>query len=546
MKMSEHTNILINELIYKSLEGEISEDENRILNDFVSKSENVAYYYKSLHLHTALKNRADILTKNRMEGAGYLGLQELAFYEKIAPVVELAENNPLPELTQKVVYPQREKRKLSKFSIFMLLNTAAIILFFLFLRFAPLKSGIEVATLTDSINAKWADVGIPMQDGIRLYNDKTPLMLKEGLVELKFDNNARITIEGPAEFQILDSDMIKLNYGQLYSQVPAEAYGFQICTKHSKIIDLGTEFGIKEGLDSDTEVHVLKGRVNLISNVLSKKINVNLSAGSARKLDAATGELKEIQCEDKLFARQIESKTNTIWRGQKTLDLADIIGGGNGLGTGQIDIGINPVNGTLSSERPGSRESANDYHPVSSSPYIDGIFVPNGRTQQIVSSEGHLFRECPVTSGLCCENILNVVKILDSEDMKISDSPSPCVWLHANMGITFDLQAIRDVFRGVNIVRFQSKFGIRKWAARPNASNADFWVLVDGELRYQKKQVRIGELYSVDIELSETDHFLTLVETDGGDSESRILNGVVLSAIDSDWGMFVNPVLVLE
>ena len=33
----------------------------------------------------------------------------------------------------------------------------------LFLRFAPSKVGIEVATLTDSINAKWVDVAGPME-----------------------------------------------------------------------------------------------------------------------------------------------------------------------------------------------------------------------------------------------------------------------------------------------------------------------------------------------------------------------------------------------
>ena len=35
----------------------------------------------------------------------------------------------------------------------------------------------------------------------------------------------------------------------------------------------------------------------------------------------------------------------------------------------------------------------------------------------------------------------------------------------------------------------------------------------------QEKQVKIDELYSVDIELSDKDCFLTLIETDGGDPE---------------------------
>ena len=114
------------------------------------------------------------------------------------------------------------------------------------------------------------------------------------------------------------------------------------------------------------------------------------------------------------------------------------------------------------------------------------------------------------------------------------------------MGITFDLQAMRRLLPGANISRFQSKFGIRKWAIHPTASNADFWVLVDGKIRCEKRQVKIDELNFVDIELSEQDRFLTLIETDGGDPEGRILDGLVLSPNDSDWGIFVDPTLVLK
>ena len=118
--------------------------------------------------------------------------------------------------------------------------------------------------------------------------------------------------------------------------------------------------------------------------------------------------------------------------------------------------------------------------------------------------------------------------------------------MHANSGITYDLQAIRQLFPDVKVARFQSTIGIEQGAVRPQASNADFWVVVDGKVRYEKTQVKFNEFYSVDLELSEYDRFLTLVITDGEDPESRVINGFVSDAIDSDWGMFAEPVLVLE
>ena len=170
--------------------------------------------------------------------------KELADYENTAQEIRLHPENPRPELIQKVVYPPREKRKISRFGIITLLNAAAVLLFFLILRAAPPKDGIEVATLSDSLHAEWMNAKDAMQDGKRLVISTHPVLLKEGLAKLKFDNNAGVVIEGPAEFTILAQDRIGLHYGNVYVTVPEEAVGFSVYTKNAKIIDLGTEFGV--------------------------------------------------------------------------------------------------------------------------------------------------------------------------------------------------------------------------------------------------------------------------------------------------------------
>jgi hypothetical protein len=83
-------------------------------------------------------------------------------------------------------------------------------------------------------------------------------------------------------------------------------------------------------------------------------------------------------------------------------------------------------------------------------------------------------------------------------------------------------------------------------AIRPEASNADFWILVDGKIRHQKTQVKEKTLFSADIEISDKDRFLTLITTDGQDPEGRIWDNMPLTAIDSDWCMYADPGLILE
>ena len=73
----------------------------------------------------------------------------------------------------------------------------------------------------------------------------------------------------------------------------------------------------------------------------------------------------------------------------KSLNLADIVAGGDGTGTG-ADRGINPWNGHVEEKRAGSTQGTSDKaNAVSWSPLIDAVFVPNGSGKEIeVSTSG--------------------------------------------------------------------------------------------------------------------------------------------------------------
>ena len=386
-------------LISRSLDGSITRDEVKRMEGILESSAQMRTYYRQyVSIYCDVNS---LLKGTQLDSSDMNSLQEVDFwkamaeYENSAPTIEIPEEKPQRELIQKVVYPPREKRRLSKFSIFTFVNVAAVILFFVVLNYIPFNGGVEVATLTDSINAKWADVAAPIGKGTRIVAGKQPLLLREGYAELSFDTNARVVIEAPAEFQILAEDRIGLNYGKIYSMVPEEAIGFSVYTQNAKIIDLGTEFGVEVDSRGNTQLHVLKGNTMLIADDQSGKSSTEVGKGEAKKVSSVSKDVSGIPCDLDMFTRHIDSEVGIVWKGQNRINLADIVGGGNGFGTGTIDMGIEPMTGKPSREFTGLQESTNGYHPVPSSYYIDGIFVPNGQTRQVVSSQGHLFQECP-------------------------------------------------------------------------------------------------------------------------------------------------------
>ena len=464
----------------------------------------------------------------------------LAEQERTAPTVDVPRELPDPKLIQQVFYPSRSKKQLSKFSLVTLISSAAALIFLMvFARFAPVEQ-VEVATLQDAINAKWGESDVKLVRGDRILSGSSHSLLGGGYVKLLFDNNAGVTIEGPAEFEVLSEDRIKLVYGQIYSTVPQEAIGFSVSTPNAMIIDLGTQFGIQVDFRGNTELHVNKGKTMLISGDKKGKVSNEVRAGAARKIASDTMDVTAIPCDEKGFVRQIDSDKNLIWRGELSLDLSDIFCGGNGLGTGNPEESINPVTGEIVVCKAEDREGDGRYIPIPERRFVDGVFVPNGSGKVIVSSENHVFSECPPTNNIF---YFEPHKGIDEDRLNFvgsDDHPRPSLMLHANLGVTFDLNEFRAEYPVAEVTRFKSWFGIARNADRE--PNADVWVLVDGQVRFSHNDLREkGRPYSVEVDLKPSDRFLTLAVTESED-EDKV--GVSRST-DSDWCIFVNPELVL-
>jgi hypothetical protein len=537
----------IGELLVKAMDNALSKEEfDRLGNHLKNNPSAREHYYDILATYAGM----DEITIPSLEDGSMdmLTWKAMADIERTAPAVVLEKtrqrDNSQTERVEKVV------RKVNKVSLTVAITSlAALLLMIISVNYIQFFTHEEVATLTDNVNARWKDVDISTEKNSRLATRQGVMTLEKGLVKLQFDSSAKVVIEAPAKFEITTGDQIQLHMGRIYATVTPEAVGFTIKTLNAKIVDLGTEFGVQVDIGGNTELHVLKGKTTLVCGD-QNKTSVMLTGGNARKIAGPEAALSDIQCDENRFARDINSNSHIAWRGQ-SIQLADIVGNGNGFGTGISNIGINPVTGQTGVITEENRTASNTYKTLSQNPYIDGVFVPNGKTKQIVSSQGHVFEDCPETCGNFYLDIGSTPRIaaLNASVLKQINHGSNdynCLLLHANIGITFNLNAIRSQLSGRKIKQFKSQLCISETA--PILPNGDFWVLVDGKVRYCKMHVAQRDfLDSVSIDLQDNDRFLTLVTTDGGEPENRIRpDGLVIKSMNSDWCMFNNPVLILE
>ncbi len=572
-----HSNKLLNEvatLLALCMEGDIQPEQfdhlQALLRDDPLARE---HYYRLLAMHATLQETESVLAlQNDFSKTHYDPelWNALSVEEQTAAAIEIPMVKQPDEIIQHV---DRKKIPLtfSKSSLITFAaSIAASLLIILLLRFAP-QPIVEVATITKSINSVFSD-NKSYQPGTRLSRHDKPLWLQKGAVEIEFDYGASVVIEAPAEFKLNSEENISLFSGRLYAHVPDRSKGFMVETPNSRIIDLGTEFGIKVDFDGTSDLHMIKGKASLFSGSKGQTGQGQiLTAGQARHVDSK-GDIHTIQMRENEFARTLLPAQGIVWRGQD-IDLADLVGGGSGLGTGKSGVGIDPTTGHLISRiHPQDLNGQGDYTPVVFSPFIDGVFIPDGGQGPItVTSAGHQCFDCPDTQAFFRYEIISCpLTVIDPNVTKADDlrpreeqlmlmamqegypsrlmglhaaqqKPGPedtSLLMHANMGLTFDLQPLRAMLPSRKIVRFTAVFGIAEVCPQP--SDVDLMIVVDGHTRLKKLDISHPDLVDIEMDLSEADRFLTLMVTESGSNASGGLNAAL------DWGLFLNPRLEIE
>jgi hypothetical protein len=360
--VSEQEKIRIHELVVKSLEGTLTQEECRELESAIAADPGtrVGYYSQCVDICLGLTKIQQIIS-DPLHMTYYL--QKMAEYERNAEIIPFQKEHSQrqePLELKPVVYPSRSP---SRTSLYVAMTTiAALVLMLLYVYLIPRPITRDVATLMDSMNARWADPATAMKVGTRLWTNQGSVILKEGIIAIQYDDGVEATIQAPAEFELLTPTEIAVSYGRVYAKVSDAGKGFTVKTRNSRVIDLGTEFGVLADVQGDTQLHVYKGKTRLIADgQRNEKKNIEVPAGRAMEL------------QNTVFARQINSHTGLVWNGENIVDLVDVLGGGDGLNGRQTerktagqDIFDHPMLGPK------------EFMPVRNNLFVEGIFVPNG------------------------------------------------------------------------------------------------------------------------------------------------------------------------
>lgn len=570
--MNPQTQNEINELLFRLLDNEISDaDLLRLSNWLGTDPQAKSYYCQFMEDTSVLTMRASVAIEDRQQAqeSDILGehfWKQMYEEEKNAPALEvITEKEPLPEPPVRVERKQAS-RTISKVSLAAaVLSAAALLLIIVTVHLSP-PAPYEVATVYDAMDAQWSS-GLPLEPGTRIDSHWQPILLTRGILKLITDEHVEIVLEGPTEFKFISYSEISLNHGKLFARVSEQGLGFSVATPNSKIVDLGTEFGVLCHRNGDTEVYMYKGRANLFAGQKNEnKISQLLLAGSAKKVNCSDSLIKEIPLEEDAVVRTIDSQAAFIWRGQ-SLNLADLVGGGDGFGTGQLNRGIEIATGRFIQHLPttDTLPGPNEYIPASGVSYIDGVFVPGmrpGGTQ--IASTGLRTDAFPKTSGMIWGYIFNGAwhsgfdvppHNLHLNGIVLDGRRNPAITMHSNLGMTFDLSAIRRTLPGVRICSLSSMFGVSETAvqslkmrdfrdldqtpgvvklAAERQSTAEFWVFLDGKKVFQQAISSGSKGGRLTIPLDEDVRFLTLAVTESDDT------------FMFDWAVFVQPELILE
>ncbi|NLF06720.1 MAG: hypothetical protein GX594_01910 [Pirellulaceae bacterium] len=333
---------------------------------------------------------------------------------------------------------------------------------------------------------------------------------------------------------------------------------FTVRTPTSVVTDLGTEFGVEVNESGDTTSHVFQGTVLVQAGIREigdkeKKRPATAVAGgqSDHSVTLVAGqtlcvgtvhETHQDSVADALvrftqpaappqFARR-------IYTPPKVLDLLDIVAGGDGRGN-RRERGIDPTSGC---EDPvfiaETRRGDGVYRPVPWHRLIDGVVVPERHADRMqLDSAEHVFEGMHKNTGIAGLTYGSIwaraaeiaqPRLADEVaywvyssafDEKFSPEKRGMLCLHASAGITFDLEAMRKMYKETRPARFRAVVGladVRRVLPSARAA-ADVWVFIDGRMVFERPDLRWKDgAIPVDVPLGKSDRFLTLASTDSG------------------------------
>ncbi len=260
-----------NELLEAYADGTLGDDAAReLLMAFTADADLKARFLNELRLHNSLRGLPLLDEADRR----VMDVMQCILPHKTSHDVSAAVLSALrPSPRSRRRYP----------TVQWLTGIAAVIAVGFFVMWSLPKTEESLATVAHQIDATWSG-DRKLAPGVHV--GRGHLRLAAGVVRIDFAKDVRLTLEGPADLELIGPGETRLHSGKLTANVPPEGIGFQVHTERAKVVDLGTTFGVSVGKNGATDVAVFEGRVAVTSlanreeKIIDEGDEVSLNEGS--------------------------------------------------------------------------------------------------------------------------------------------------------------------------------------------------------------------------------------------------------------------------
>ena len=154
-----------------------------------------------------------------------------------------------------------------------------------------------VATVLFQRESKLAGSGRPLLEDTRV--PAGPMSLSEGSITLIFDGGCELTINGPAELNLLTANSAVIYRGELLFENNPHCDAFELSTPHSKLLDIGTMYSLVINEQSE-DLRVHEGEV-WRSSLTSSTESCLVVAGKGYRTGEGVVSLEKVLSHDQLM-----------------------------------------------------------------------------------------------------------------------------------------------------------------------------------------------------------------------------------------------------
>jgi hypothetical protein len=166
----------------------------------------------------------------------------------------------------------------------------------------PRGGGLEIATVILLDDVRWDEGGgEPLREGDVVASGR--LRFRQGRLTLAFFHGVSLTVEGPADLELLAADRVFFHRGKLRARVPHGAEGFTVLAAGYEVVDLGTEFGLNLEPGGKSRLMVFEGEaaVSVLGKDGSPVRGALLESQRSVEVDPGAGRIQDVLPEPEAF-----------------------------------------------------------------------------------------------------------------------------------------------------------------------------------------------------------------------------------------------------